>query len=189
MLKQCSLLVVPMVASTLAMLGAERQRPPQEPPQQFVTIEQLDGVANFAHVETTVACGGATRPEALKELKKMGFVSVFNLREASEPGANIDEEAAAAKSAGMKFFHIPFNGQAPDPTLVDRFIDAIMSPGAQPAFIHCNAGNRAATMWAAKRLVVDHWDEERTMREAGPLGLTSPRLREFVLEYARRHKR
>jgi uncharacterized protein (TIGR01244 family) len=157
--------------------------------QQFVTIEQVDGITNFAHLETTVACSGAINPAAVAEIRKMGFVSIFNLQEDSEPGAKVEAEAAAAKAAGMKFFHIPFNGQTPDAAVVDRFLDAITSPGAQPAFIHCQAGNRAATMWAAKRLVIDHWDAERTMAEAGPLGLTSPRLRDFVIEYARTHKR
>jgi protein tyrosine phosphatase (PTP) superfamily phosphohydrolase (DUF442 family) len=71
---------------------------------------------------------------------------------------------------------------------VDKFLDAITSPGAQPAFIHCQAGNRAATMWAAKRLVIDHWDAERTMTEAGPLASPAPpaRLRD---RDARTHKR
>jgi uncharacterized protein (TIGR01244 family) len=157
--------------------------------QQFVTIEQVDGITNFAHLESTVACSGAINPAAVAEIRKMGFVSIFNLQEDSEPGAKVEAEAAAAKAAGMKFFHLPFNGQTPDAAVVDKFLDAITSPGAQPAFIHCQAGNRAATMWAAKRLVVDHWDAERTMTEAGPLGLTSPRLRDFVIEYARTHKR
>ena len=157
--------------------------------QQFVTIEQVDGITNFAHLETTVACSGAINPAAVADIRKMGFVSIFNLQEDSEPGAKVEAEAAAAKAAGMKFFHLPFNGQTPDAAVVDKFLDAITSPGAQPAFIHCQAGNRAATMWAAKRLVVDHWDAERTMTEAGPLGLTSPRLRDFVIEYARTHKR
>src|SRR3954463_12549755 len=55
---------------------------------QQVTKEQVPGVVNFARVETTVACGGATKPEAVPELKKMGFVSIINLREATEAGAN-----------------------------------------------------------------------------------------------------
>ncbi len=171
-----------VLASVVAALGAQE-------PQQFVTIEELDGVTHFARVETTVACAGSTLTKAIPELKKMGFVSVFNLREASEPDANIDGEAAAAKAAGMKFFHIPVNGQAPDPKALDQFLDAISSPGAQPAFIHCQAGNRSAMMWFAKRLILDHWDEERAITEAGPLGLTSERLRAFVVEYARTHHR
>jgi len=179
-------LIAALVLST-AVVALRAQQPQQ--PQQFVTVEQVDGITNFAHLETTVACSGAISATAVPDIKKMGFVSIFNLREASEPGANIEAEAAAAKAAGLKFFHIPLNGQMPDAKAVDQFLDAIASPGAQPAFIHCQAGNRAATMWAAKRLVIDHWTPEQTMMEAGPLGLTSPRLQAFVVEYAKTHPR
>src|SRR5262245_32117018 len=114
---------------------------------QQVTKEAVPGVQNFARLETTVACAGATKAEAIPELKKMGFASVINLREASEPGANVEEEEQAAKAAGIKYFHVPFNGQKPDPAVADKFLAAITTPGAEPAFIHCAAGNRAATMW------------------------------------------
>ena len=76
---------------------------------QQVTKEAVPGVTNFARLETTVACGGATTAEAVPELKKMGFASIINLRLASEPGANVEEEAAAAKTAGIKYYHMPFN--------------------------------------------------------------------------------
>ena len=154
-----------------------------------VTKDAVPGVQNFARVETTVACGGATKPEAIPELKKMGFVSVINLREASEPGANVEEERRAAEAAGMKYFHVPFNGQKPDPAAADQFLAAITSPGAEPAFIHCSGGNRAATMWLIKRIAVDHWDVDRATAEATALGQTSAPLREFAIDYAQAHRR
>src|SRR6478672_2127350 len=86
---------------------------------QQVTKQDVPGVANFARLETTVACAGATKAEAVPELKKMGFASIVNLRQASEPGADVDKEAAAAKAAGIKFFHIPMNGQSPDAAVAD----------------------------------------------------------------------
>jgi uncharacterized protein (TIGR01244 family) len=178
MLKKIALVAVTIV-SALALAQAAQQ----------VTKEPVEGVVNFARVETTVACGGATKPEAVPALKKMGFVSVINLREATEPGANVDAEAAAAKAVGMKFFHVPFNGNAPDPKAVDQFLDAITSPGAEPAFIHCAGGNRAASMWLAKRVAVDHWDVDKATAEANALGLTSPILTRFILDYAQAHKR
>ena len=156
---------------------------------QQVTKPTVPGAANFAQLETTVACGGATTPEAVPELKKMGFKSIINLRLPTEPGANVDAEAAAAKTAGIKFFNIPFSGQAPDPKVADRFLDAITTPGNEPAYIHCAAGNRAGAMWMIKRLAVDHWDTDRAFQEATALGLTSPALKQFAIDYAQSHKR
>ena len=94
-----------------------------------------------------------------------------------------------AKAAGLHYFHVPFNGNAPDPKVADQFLTAITSKDAEPAFIHCSGGNRAATMWLIKRLVVDRWDVERATAEATALGQTSPVLRQFAIDYARAHQR
>lgn len=156
---------------------------------QQVTKPSVPGVVNFARLETTVACAGVTSLEAVPEVKKMGFVSIVNLRQASEPGANVEAEGEAAKAVGLKYFHVPFDGAKPTPAVADAFLAAITSPGAEPAFIHCSGGNRAATMWLIKRLVIDHWDVERASAEATALGQTSPVLRQFALDYAQSHKR
>ena len=156
---------------------------------QRVTKETVPGVTNFARLETTVACAGATKVEAVPELKKLGFVSIINLRLANEPDANVDAEAAAAKAAGMRFYHIPFNGQMPDPKVADQFLDAITTKGSEPAFIHCAGGNRAAAMWMIKRLSVDHWEVDRAAAEAAALGMTSPALKQFAVDYSQSHTR
>jgi uncharacterized protein (TIGR01244 family) len=157
---------------------------------QQVTRPDLPGVRNYARLETTVACAGAiTAEQAVPAIKKEGFASIINLREATEPDANVEQEAALAKSADLKYFHVPFNGASPDPKAADAFIAAITSPGVEPAFIHCSGGNRAATMWMIKRMVVDHWDVDRATKEAMALGQTSEPLRQFAVEYARSHRR
>lgn len=152
---------------------------------QQVTRPDLAGSRNFARLETTVACAGATGPEAMPEIRKMGFVSVINLRQESEPGADVPAGRAAAEAAGLRYFHIPFNGSAPDPAAADRFLETIQQPGNQPAFIHCAGGGRAATMWMIKRLVVDKWEEERASEEATALGPPNPTLRQWAIDYAR----
>jgi uncharacterized protein (TIGR01244 family) len=155
---------------------------------QEVTKESVPGIRNFARLQTTVACAGAITPEAVADIKRMGFVSIVNLRLASEPGAEVEKEEAAAKAAGIRYFHVPFAGK-PDPTAAAAFLDAITTKGAEPAFIHCAGGNRAATMWLIKRVAVDHWDVDRAVKEATALGQTSEPLRAFAIEYAQAHKR
>src|ERR1700726_2135687 len=88
---------------------------------QEVTKETVDGITNFHRLETTVACSGAIKATAVPEIKKFGFASIINLREASEDGANLEEEAAAAKTADIHYYSIPFNSTAPDPAAADRF--------------------------------------------------------------------
>lgn len=156
---------------------------------QEVTKTEVPGVRNFARLETTVACAGATGPEAMPGIRKMGFVSVINLRVATETGADVEKEEAAAKEAGLRYFHVPFASAKPDPAAAAAFLDAITTPGAEPAFIHCAGGNRAATMWLIKRIAVDGWDPDRAVKEAAALGQTNEELRKWAIEYALAHKR
>ena len=159
--------------SALAQQGHQRERAGHQEP---------------ARLETTVACAGAITPESVVEVKKMGFVSIVNLRLASEEGANVEKEEAAAKAAGLRYFHVPHDGSA-DPKAAEAFLSAITTRGAEPAFIHCAGGNRAATMWLIKRVAVDHRDVERATKEATLLGQTNPTMRQFAVDYAQAHRR
>jgi len=155
---------------------------------QQVTKEEVPGIRNLSRLETTVACAGATEVDAIPNIKKMGFVSMINLRQASEPGANVPQAEAAAKAAGVKYIHIPMDAAAPDPAVADRFLDAIKQPGNQPAYIHCASANRAAAMWFIKRVQIDRWEADRAMKEAETLGLSSAPLKQFATTYVNTHK-
>lgn len=177
MQKQLTALVSAGVLATVAVLGAQQ-----------VTKEEVPGIRNLSRLETTVACAGATEVEAIPNVKKMGFVSMINLRQATEPGANVPQAEAAAKAAGLKYIHIPMDAAAPDAAVADRFLDAIKQPGNQPAYIHCASANRAAAMWFIKRVQIDRWENDRAMKEAEALGLTSAPLKQFATNYVTTHK-
>jgi uncharacterized protein (TIGR01244 family) len=175
-----------LIAATLILAASTAAAPAHA---QEVTQATVEGVTNLRRLETTIACAGAVKASAVPEIKKMGFASIINLRQAGENGADLEAEAAAAKEAGIRYIWIPFNGGMPDPAVADKFLDAITAKENDPAFIHCASGNRAAAMWMIKRLVVDRWDADRAGREATALGLTSAGLRQFAVEYARTHQR
>src|SRR4029079_9463123 len=107
----------------------------------------------------------------------------------SKAAANVEGEAAAAKAAGINFYNIPFSGQSPDPKVADQFLATITATNKEPAFIHGASGNRAGAMWMIKRLVVDHWDTDKAFTEATALGLTSPALKQFAIDYAQTRRR
>ena len=153
-----------------------------------VTTETVPGVTNFRQVRSTVACAGATTPEAMRGIKAMGFASVVNLRQASEEGVNLEAEASSAAAAGLNYIHLPMNGSSPDPAVVDRFVEAARAAENQPMFVHCASGNRAAAVWMVKRILVDGWTAERATEEAEALGLRSAPLKQFALDYAKAHQ-
>src|SRR5258706_5376291 len=149
---------------------------------QEVTKEDVEGVKNFKRLETTVACAGATKADAVPEIKKMGFASIINLREASEEGANVEAEEAAAKNVGIRYYHIPFNGSNPDSAVAEKFLNAITASGSDPAFIHCAGGNPGATGWGIKSPAGDDLDGDRATKEATEIGMTSEERKKIAID-------
>jgi uncharacterized protein (TIGR01244 family) len=152
-----------------------------------VARAQVPGVVNFAQVESTVACAGSVRPDAVAELKQRGYKAIVNLQLPEEQGADVAGETEAAKVAGITYLHLPIPPQAFDPAAIDRFLAAVADPANQPVFIHCAGGSRAAGLWMIKRVLVDGWDVGRATAEAESLGLSNAAVKTRVLDYLRDH--
>src|SRR6188508_2043003 len=158
------------------------------PASAQVKKSEMPGIRNYSRVDATVGCGGAVDPSAMSALKKEGFVSVINLRMASEPGADIDAGRAAAQAAGLKYIHLPFNVAMPDAKVVDAFLAAVADKSNQPVFVHCGSANRVGGMWMIKRVLQDKWTVEQARAEAEAIGLREPAMIAFVTEYINAHK-
>jgi len=150
---------------------------------------QIEGVRNYTKVDATIGCAGATEDKALASIAALGYTAVLNLREATESGVNIEESQAAAKAAGLKYFHLPLKGSEPDPKVADEFLKIVTSTDNQPLFIHCGSANRVGAMWLIKRMLVDNWPQDRAVEEAKAIGMRSEVLEKFALDYVATHKR
>jgi uncharacterized protein (TIGR01244 family) len=151
--------------------------------------QDYPGVTNFTRVDATVACGGATEVATLELLKKDGFKSVINLRMASEPGVNLEQNQAKAKELGLNYVHIPFSAGTPDPKVIDAFLATIADKANQPAYVHCGSAQRVGAVWLAKRVMQDNYSIEKATDEAKAIGLTNPGLEKFALQYIADHKK
>jgi uncharacterized protein (TIGR01244 family) len=147
------------------------------------------GITNFTQVDAVVACGGATDTSALEGLKNDGFKAVINLRQASERGANIEENRARAQALGLKYIHIPYNGAAPENKTFDDFLAAVADKSNQPVYVHCASANRVGSVWLAKRVLQDGWTVEKATEEARLIGLSAAPLEQFALNYINEHKK
>ena len=153
------------------------------PASAQVKSQEFAGIQRYSRVDATVGCGGQTDPSAMAALKKEGYVSVINLRLATEQGAQIEQSRTAAQSAGLKYIHLPFDGASPDPKIVSAFLDAVADKGNQPVYIHCGTANRVGAVWMIKRALQDGWPVEKAQAEGEAIGLSSPRLKEFAANY------
>jgi uncharacterized protein (TIGR01244 family) len=171
---KAKLIVIAAVLSCTSLLYAQK--------------ETIEGIRNFTKVDATVACAGSTEPAAMAEIGRRGYKTVISLREATEAGALIPESQKAAEAAGMKFIHLPFNGTKPDEAVVDRYLAVLRDTSTQPVFIYCASGSRAGTMWLIKRMLIDGWPEDKATAEAVMIGMSSPTLKQFALDYVAKHK-
>jgi uncharacterized protein (TIGR01244 family) len=153
-----------------------------------VQKQEIPGIRNYSRVDATIGCGGATNPEAMAGLRKEGYVSVINLRLASEEGANVEAGRAAAKAAGLKYIHLPFNVAMPDSKVVDTFLAAVADPSNRPVYIHCGSASRVGGMWMIKRVLQDKWPLDRALTEAQAIGLNNAALQAFATDYIKSHQ-
>lgn len=154
-----------------------------------VQKKDFPGIANYSRVDASVGCGGRTTPAAMSALKQEGYVSVINLRLATEPEADIEGARAAAKAAGLKYIHLPFNASAPDTKVVDTFLAAVADKSNQPVFIHCGSANRVGGLWMIKRALGDGWPIEKAQAEGEAIGLRDAKLTAFAAEYIKTNRK
>jgi len=139
------------------------------------------GVRNYTRVDATVACAGATPPEAMAALREQGFNTVINFRTAGERGAAIDASRQAAEAVGLEYVHLPF--RTPTAAIVESFLATVAEPSNQPVYIHCGSANRVGAMWLIKRVKQDGYTVDDAVAEAEAIGLRSAPLKRFALQY------
>ncbi len=154
----------------------------------YAQRENIPGIRNFTKVDGAISCGGATDPSAVAELAKRGYKTVVSLRESGESGALTSEVDQAARAAGVRFIHAPVSAQSPNDTAAGAALSALRDEGNHPVFIYDASGSRAAAILMIKRMLVDGWPEDRAYNEAVSVGLSSPGLKAFALDYVSRHR-
>ena len=151
------------------------------------TQQEFPGIKNFLRVNEQVCTGGQPTMDDLAKMKAQGIKAIINLRMASE--YNAEEEAAKAKELGLRYFHIPVNGAEPKAENADEFLKVTDDPKNRPAFIHCAAANRVGAFWMIRRVLKDAWKPEDAEAEAKKIGLRSPVLRDFAMQYIQEHQK
>ncbi|HYN85219.1 MAG TPA: protein tyrosine phosphatase family protein [Pyrinomonadaceae bacterium] len=175
---RASLLAVALAAAAAPGVAQEQKQEPQDAPP----------IRNFLRVNKDFCTGGQPRPEHLKTLRDEGVRAVINLRPRGEHRA--DEEEAAAKDAGLKYFNIPVVFRDPKDEQVAEFLKLTDDPANRPAFVHCAGAVRVGAFWMIRRVLRDGWTVDDARAEAEKIGLReSPHLVEFALSYIERHRK
>lgn len=174
--------------AALLVLAAVAFAPARAPRQGERKRQNDPPIRNFLRVNEEFCTGGQPRPEHLKQLKDEGVRAVINLRPRGEHRA--EEEEAAAKEAGLRYFNIPVVFTDPKDEQVEEFLKLTDDPENRPAFVHCAGAIRVGAFWMIRRVLRDNWTVEQARAEAEKIGLReSPHLVEFATKYIERHKK
>jgi uncharacterized protein (TIGR01244 family) len=151
-------------------------------------VQELPPIRNFLRVNEKFCTGGQPRLEHLAKLKAEGVKTIINLRQPGEHRA--DEEVAAAKQLGLRYYNIPVVFADPKEEQVTEFLKLTDDPENLPAFIHCTAAIRVGAFWMIRRALRDGWTIEAAEEEAKKVGLRdSPHLNEFARNYIEKHRK
>ena len=151
----------------------------QQPPKDTSSIK------NFLRINEQICTGGQPTMAELEKLKQEGVRAVINLRRPSE--YNAEEEAAKARELGLRYINIPVDSSDVKDAQVEEFLKATDDPANRPAFIHCTSAGRVGAFWMIRRVLRENWPVEQAEDEARKIGMHGPKLREFALDYIRRH--
>ena len=149
--------------------------------------QDFSDIRNFLRINDKICTGGQPTLDDLARLKADGVKAIINLRQASE--MNLAEETAKANELGLRYIHIPVNGADLKPESADEFLKAMADPANRPVFIHCTTANRVGAFWMIYRVLIDGWKPDDAEAEARKVGMHTPALREFALEYIRAHEK
>jgi uncharacterized protein (TIGR01244 family) len=161
----------------------------QQPSRQAQIEGALKGeIPKLLCVNDGFATGGQPADAAFAKLAANGFKSVLSLRTADE-GIDIAKQRELTEKAGMRYVNIPVVSAQPKPEQAEEFIRAVTLKANQPMFIHCGSANRVGAFWMIYLVVDQGWAEEKALEEATRIGLSSPVLKKFALEYIANHRK
>ena len=179
------LVPVTLIGVTGARSVIKGQSQPTQPSQQ--SQNELPPIRNFLRVNEQFCTGGQPRVEHLAKLKEEGVKAIINLRQPSEHRA--DEEIAAAKQLGLRYYNIPVEFSNPREEQATEFLKLTDDPQNRPAFIHCTAAVRVGAFWMIRRVLRDGLTVEAAEEEAKKVGLRdAPHLNAFARAYIEKHR-
>ena len=151
------------------------------------TVENSN-LPNFHQINANLYRGGQPREAGFADLKKLGIVTVIDLRDNDD---NAAKERVLVEQAGMHFINIPLgNWDRPDKKDIEVILAQIDYAPGQPVFVHCKRGSdRTGTVIAIYRITHDG----RTAKEAGDeaekfgIGWWQFGMRDFINDYYRDH--
>ena len=124
-------------------------------------------------------------PAKLAELTpRQGYRATVNLC-AEMPAGDAPAIAAAGLAGVLTTSHVPITDmETPTIEQLTGILDLLSGPGAEPTYVHCEAGKgRTGVVIACYRMAVHGWSAADALREAVNFGCSVPKQQAFIQEF------
>ena len=149
-------------------------------------FQALSGVPNLCQALPSVMTGGQPTAAHLTAAREAGLRVVLDIRDPMEPRP-FDEPTLVA-NLGMTYVNIPVSSATMNHETWDRIRESLQEHADENLLFHCNSGSRVGGVMIA-HLVLDHgFTPDDAVNEAMRIGLRSPDLIEWSLDYVARHQ-
>lgn len=149
-------------------------------------LDAVSGVANACQVLPHLITGGQPSAAQLRALKEAGGDLVLDVRDPME--SRPVDEAALVRELGMEYVNIPVRAGSLDDSTLESILGVLRGAGRKSVFFHCGSGNRVGGALLPFFILDQKMTEEDAIDQAMRVGLRSPEMMEWGLDYARRNR-
>jgi len=150
-----------LLLMTCNMLSGEDAAAQKEEkrPEHWAQPVKLEGVPNLHKVSDKLYRSAQPTAEGIANLKKMGIVTIINLR-------TFHSDRDEIGSTDIKYEHIYMQAWYPEEEDAIKFLEIVNDKNSGPVLVHCQHGaDRTGTMCAIYRIKVQGWTKEEALRE------------------------
>jgi protein tyrosine phosphatase (PTP) superfamily phosphohydrolase (DUF442 family) len=147
----------------------------------------LAAIPNACEPLPGLVTGGQPTEPQLEAFRVAGGQVVLDIRAAREPRPL--DEVAVTERLGLEYVVVPVTAGALTDETLGRILDGLRKAEGRPTLFHCASGNRVGAALIPYLVLDQAMEEEDAVQQAIRVGLTSPELLAWGVEYARRQGR
>lgn len=153
------------------------------PPSPF---DALAAIPNACQPLPGVVTGGQPTEAQLAAFRAAGGEVVLDVRAPNEPRPL--DEVAVAQRLGLDYTVVPVAAGTVSDATMERILDTLRKAKGRTVLFHCASGNRVGAALIPYLVLDEGMDEEDAVAQALRVGLKSPELMAWGVEYAQRHR-
>lgn len=149
-------------------------------------FDALSAIPNACEPLPGLVTGGQPTEAQLEAFRAAGGEIVLDIRRPQEPRPL--DEVAVMQRLGLEYVVVPVSAATLSDATLERILDILRTAQGRAALFHCASGNRVGAALIPYLVLDQAMDEEEAVRRAIRVGLTSPELLAWGLDYARRQR-